>query len=72
MDTLAFDSESASVIKLSSKYVLYLREVNKSRLFFPPLFVIPPLPRSMVWLPPQVPRTGLPDEERVVQEVGPG
>ena len=28
-DMLAYDADSASVIKLSNNYVLYLREVNK-------------------------------------------
>ena len=28
-DSLAFDADSASVIKLSNNYVLYLREVDK-------------------------------------------
>ncbi len=28
-DVLAYDADSASVIKLSNNYVLYLREVNK-------------------------------------------
>ena len=28
-DSLAYDSDSASVIKLSNSYVLYLREVDK-------------------------------------------
>ena len=28
-DVVAYDADSASVIKLSNNYVLYLREVNK-------------------------------------------